>query len=133
MEGTLDITSSFICVFVVCILFLMILLASAIRIVPEYRRLAVYRLGRYLGEKGPGVVVLIPVVDRGIHIDIRDSVKKAQAYQNVFGIIGETSTFVHNDGEVEFDGKIWNAISSNPIPPGTRVRLKKVVFEIEAF
>lgn len=37
--------------------------ASAIRLVPESERLAVYRLGRYIGEKGPGLVFVIPVID----------------------------------------------------------------------
>jgi regulator of protease activity HflC (stomatin/prohibitin superfamily) len=41
-----------------------ILLASAIRVVPEYMRLVVFRLGRCVGSKGPGIVFLIPVVDR---------------------------------------------------------------------
>lgn len=39
------------------------LITSAIRVVPETQRLAVYRLGRYIGEKGPGLVFVIPVVD----------------------------------------------------------------------
>ncbi len=42
-----------------------ILLASAIRMVPEYMRLVVFRLGRCIGAKGPGIVFLIPIVDRG--------------------------------------------------------------------
>ncbi|MCF6278441.1 MAG: SPFH/Band 7/PHB domain protein [Anaerolineales bacterium] len=52
------------------------LLASAIRIIPEYQRLVVFRLGRSLGEKGPGVVFLIPVVDRGIRVDLREQVRE---------------------------------------------------------
>ena len=42
------------------------LIASAIRIVPEYQRLVVFRLGRCMGSRGPGIVLLIPVVDRAV-------------------------------------------------------------------
>lgn len=47
-------------------------LTLAIRIVPEYQRLVVLRLGRYIGERGPGLVLLIPFVDRGIRVDLRE-------------------------------------------------------------
>jgi regulator of protease activity HflC (stomatin/prohibitin superfamily) len=52
------------------------LLASAIRIVPEYMRLVVFRLGRCVGAKGPGIVILIPIVDRGISVDLREQVRE---------------------------------------------------------
>jgi regulator of protease activity HflC (stomatin/prohibitin superfamily) len=53
-----------------------IILASAIRIVPEYVRLVVFRLGRCIGAKGPGIVFLIPVVDRGVAVDLREQVRE---------------------------------------------------------
>ena len=53
-----------------------ILLASAIRIVPEYERLVVFRLGRCIGAKGPGIVLLIPVIDRGRKVDLREQVRE---------------------------------------------------------
>lgn len=49
-----------------------IVLGSAIRIVPEYQRLVVFRLGRALGAKGPGLVLLIPFIDRGERVDLRE-------------------------------------------------------------
>jgi regulator of protease activity HflC (stomatin/prohibitin superfamily) len=52
------------------------LLASAIRVVPEYQRLVVFRLGRCVGEKGPGIVLLIPVVDRAARVDLREQVRE---------------------------------------------------------
>lgn len=51
------------------------LIASAIRIVPEYQRLVVFRLGRAIGARGPGLVLLIPVVDRGVTVDLREQVR----------------------------------------------------------
>ncbi len=53
-----------------------VFLASAIRIVPEYQRLVVFRLGRCVGAKGPGVVLLIPVVDRAVKVDLREQVRE---------------------------------------------------------
>ncbi len=53
-----------------------ILLASAIRIVNEYVRLVVFRLGRCIGSKGPGIVFLIPIVDRGVSVDLREQVRE---------------------------------------------------------
>jgi regulator of protease activity HflC (stomatin/prohibitin superfamily) len=52
------------------------LLVTAIRIVPEYQRLVVFRLGRCVGARGPGVVFLIPVVDRGVKVDLREQVRE---------------------------------------------------------
>lgn len=57
------------------ILIALALLVTAIRIVPEYQRLVVFRLGRCIGERGPGVVILIPVVDRGVRVDLREQVR----------------------------------------------------------
>ncbi|MFW6201254.1 MAG: SPFH domain-containing protein [Gemmatimonadota bacterium] len=53
-------------------LFVLVLLFMAIRIVPEYQRLVVFRLGRLIGERGPGLVLLIPFIDRGVRVDLRE-------------------------------------------------------------
>ena len=52
------------------------LVASAIRIIPEYQRLVVFRLGRCVGEKGPGLIFLIPIVDRAARVDLREQVRE---------------------------------------------------------
>jgi regulator of protease activity HflC (stomatin/prohibitin superfamily) len=49
-----------------------IILSAAIKIVREYQRLVVFRLGRAIGEKGPGIVFLIPTVDRPVWVDLRE-------------------------------------------------------------
>jgi regulator of protease activity HflC (stomatin/prohibitin superfamily) len=51
-------------------------LATAIRIVQEYERLVVFRLGRCVGERGPGLVLLIPFVERGVKVDLREQVRE---------------------------------------------------------
>ena len=53
------------------IIVLIALLFSAVRIAREYERGVVFRLGRLLRAKGPGVILLIPIVDRMIKIDLR--------------------------------------------------------------
>src|SRR5512139_166113 len=58
------------------IILAIVLLASAIRIVPEYMRLVVFRLGRCVGPKGPGIVILIPIVDRASKVDLREQVRE---------------------------------------------------------
>jgi len=47
------------------------LLAAAIRILREYERGVVFRLGRLIGAKGPGLILLIPVIDRMVRVDLR--------------------------------------------------------------
>jgi regulator of protease activity HflC (stomatin/prohibitin superfamily) len=56
----------------ILILGAVVLLGMAVRIVPEYQRLVVFRLGRVLGAKGPGLVLLIPWIDRGSRADLRE-------------------------------------------------------------
>ena len=71
-----QITTTMLCVvaFVVVVLFLF--LPNAIRIVNEYQRLVVFRLGRCVGTKGPGLVLLIPVIDRPVKADLREQVRE---------------------------------------------------------
>ncbi len=52
------------------------LLGSMIRVVPEYQRLVVFRLGKVVGAKGPGLVLLIPIVDRAVTVDLREQFRE---------------------------------------------------------
>ena len=49
-----------------------IILVNSIRIIREYKRLVVFRLGRSIGQRGPGIVFLIPIVDQAISVDLRE-------------------------------------------------------------
>lgn len=51
-------------------------IASAIKIIPEYQRLVVFRMGRCVGAKGPGIVILIPIIDRSVRADLREQVRE---------------------------------------------------------
>jgi len=55
----------------VLVLFVIILLASAIRILREYERGVIFRLGRLIAQKGPGLIILIPIIDRMVRVDLR--------------------------------------------------------------
>lgn len=70
------VTSSAVCLVGAILVIGLIFLANAIRIVPEYQRLVVFRLGRSIGPKGPGIVLLIPVIDRAIKVDLREQVRE---------------------------------------------------------
>jgi regulator of protease activity HflC (stomatin/prohibitin superfamily) len=52
------------------LLIAVILLTSAVKIIPEYQRGVVFRLGRLVGAKGPGLVLIVPFVDRMVRTDL---------------------------------------------------------------
>jgi regulator of protease activity HflC (stomatin/prohibitin superfamily) len=108
----------------------MAFLSASIRIVPEYKRLDVYRLGRYLGEKGPGLVLLLPFIDRGIMKDLGDA--NPTPSRRLVGVVGETQTTVFNDGKVLLGtSEVWDAVSQKPISAGQRVRVVRMILEVE--
>jgi len=55
----------------IIITFVVLILASAIRILREYERAVVFRLGRLIEAKGPGLILLIPFVDRMVRVSLR--------------------------------------------------------------
>jgi regulator of protease activity HflC (stomatin/prohibitin superfamily) len=63
--------TSTIAVLVAIFIVVFVLLPTAVRITREYERGVIFRLGRVLSAKGPGVILLIPVVDRMVRIDLR--------------------------------------------------------------
>jgi regulator of protease activity HflC (stomatin/prohibitin superfamily) len=60
-----------IAVIAVIALFVVIILASAIRVLRESERGVIFRLGRLIAQKGPGLILLIPVIDRMVRVDLR--------------------------------------------------------------
>ncbi len=57
-------------------LLVFVMLLQIIRVVPEYERLVVFRLGRVIGAKGPGLVILLPFVDRAVKVDLREQFRE---------------------------------------------------------
>jgi regulator of protease activity HflC (stomatin/prohibitin superfamily) len=58
-------------ILVIIIAFVIFILANAIRILKEYERGVIFRLGRLIDTKGPGLIFLIPIVDRLIKVSLR--------------------------------------------------------------
>src|SRR5262249_54532275 len=55
----------------ILVFFVVILLAASIRVLREYERGVIFRLGRLIAQKGPGLILLIPVIDRMVRVDLR--------------------------------------------------------------
>jgi regulator of protease activity HflC (stomatin/prohibitin superfamily) len=66
MPGTLDNA-----LFAIPIIFLVLVLLSAIRVLREYERAVVFQLGRFWKVKGPGIVLVIPVIQQAVKVDLR--------------------------------------------------------------
>ncbi len=71
MEGGLI---TLICVLGIAIVFGVVFISAMVRIVREYERLVVFRLGRCIGVKGPGIVFLLPFIDLAQTVDLRETV-----------------------------------------------------------
>jgi len=67
MNGLLELLS----VLIIPIIFVLTLISAAVKVVQEYERGVIFRLGRLVGAKGPGLFFIIPIVDRMVKIDLR--------------------------------------------------------------
>ncbi len=57
--------------YIFLLVFFIFIIASAIRVLNEYERGVIFRLGRCIGVKGPGLILLIPIVDRMVKVSLR--------------------------------------------------------------
>jgi len=87
------------------LILLLIVLGAAIRIIPEYQRLVVFRLGRVLGAKGPGLVILVPFVDRGVRVDLRE----------IYFDVPPQSAFTRDNASVSVDFFVYMKVV-DPMP-----------------
>jgi regulator of protease activity HflC (stomatin/prohibitin superfamily) len=71
LQVTSDTAASIILIFIFLII-IIAFLRSAIKIIREYERILVFRLGRAIGVKGPGVVLVMPIIDKTSKIDLRE-------------------------------------------------------------
>lgn len=56
---------------IVIVVFVVLFIASAIRILREYERGVIFRLGRVINAKGPGLIILIPIIDKMVKVSLR--------------------------------------------------------------
>ncbi|MDA0364593.1 MAG: SPFH/Band 7/PHB domain protein [Chloroflexi bacterium] len=54
-----------------------------ISVIKQYERAVIFRLGRYAGTRGPGLVILIPFIDRGVRVDMRERVLDEPAQSSI--------------------------------------------------
>ena len=62
------------------VIILIFILARALKIVREEQRLAIFRLGRLFTIAGPGLVLLLPVVDKGVKLNLQENIPGWQGY-----------------------------------------------------
>lgn len=63
---------------IVIVFFALIILSNAIKILREYERGVVFRLGRLIAQKGPGLIFLIPIIDKMVRVSLRTVVPAKQ-------------------------------------------------------
>jgi len=80
------------------VLILILLLASAIRILREYERGVVFTLGRFTGVKGPGLIILIPGIQKMVRVDLRTIVLDVPTQD----VISHDNVSVHVNAVVYF-------------------------------
>ena len=57
--------------FIIPVIFVVMLISAAVKVVQEYERGVIFRLGRLVGAKGPGLFFIIPIIDRMVKVDLR--------------------------------------------------------------
>lgn len=80
------------------VIFLVIFLAAAIRILREYQRAVVFTLGRFTGIKGPGLIILIPFIQQMVRVDLRTIVLDVPTQD----VISHDNVSVHVNAVVYF-------------------------------
>jgi regulator of protease activity HflC (stomatin/prohibitin superfamily) len=55
----------------VIVFFVLVILANSLRIIREYERGVVFRLGRYVGNRGPGLIILVPFIEKMVKVSLR--------------------------------------------------------------
>jgi regulator of protease activity HflC (stomatin/prohibitin superfamily) len=63
--------TSTIAIIVVAVILVIMILSAAIKVFPEYQRGVIFRLGRLIQPKGPGLFLIIPVIDKVVRVDLR--------------------------------------------------------------
>ena len=73
----MEVATLIFCLVLIGLVVVILAATNIIRIVPEYQRLVVFRLGRVNQKpKGPGIVILIPIIDKAIKVDLREQIRE---------------------------------------------------------
>ncbi|MEM2023101.1 MAG: SPFH domain-containing protein [Archaeoglobaceae archaeon] len=102
------------------VLILLIFLASAIKIVKEYERGVIFRLGRLVGARGPGLFFIIPIIESIFVVDLRTITYDVPLYTFIFEPNGLFySSHIEYDGNLEGKAEII-------LPPNSTVNSEDV-------
>lgn len=71
------------CVGFFLVLFLLVILSMALKIVREYQRLVVFRLGKCVGQRGPGLILLWPFIENAVWVDLRENFLEVPAQSTI--------------------------------------------------
>ena len=82
------------CVGIIIVVVAVVVLVATVRVVPEYQRLVVLRLGRVTGPKGPGLVLLLPFVDQPKTVDLREQIREVP-HQTSITSVASNEGFSH--------------------------------------
>ena len=102
----------------VVLVLLVLLVRLAIRIVREYQRIVLFRLGRSLGTRGPGLVLIIPVVDRPVLVDLREQYLEIPRQTAITADNSANSSYAY-DGLLTTALKPGSSAYVNIMPTGT--------------
>ena len=101
-----------------------LLLAPGLRVVPAYQRLVVFRLGRIIGQKGPGIVILIPILDRAVKVELREQEQQFQS--GALNTKDDTNVIV----DLILRYKVVDPLKSVIVVADLRVSLREAVTQI---
>jgi hypothetical protein len=89
------------------------------------------RLNQALGKWG-GQATQLEITEITLPPEAQEATRRGRTRQAaLLGSVGEAKSPVYTEGSVEMYGETWNATSQRPIPPGKKVRVSRVVLEVE--
>jgi regulator of protease activity HflC (stomatin/prohibitin superfamily) len=92
----------------IIVLAVLVILPMAIKIVTEFERGVIFRLGRLVGAKGPGLFLIIPFIDRMVKVDLRVITMDVPSQE----VITRDNVTVRVNAVVYFSGMCWGSPSS---------------------
>lgn len=131
MDSIFSVANVLLCFTFGSVLAALLLLTMSIKVIPEHKRISVQRLGRHLGYRGPGIVLLIPLIDRGAVVNATDLLAHDQQFSGLQGKTGTAVGLIDSRGTVEIDGLEFPAASETLIPHGAMVRVKGIQLIVE--
>jgi regulator of protease activity HflC (stomatin/prohibitin superfamily) len=65
---------------IILLILAIVILAASIKILKEYERMVIFRLGRFVNTQGPGLILLVPGIDKGVKVNLKE---KIPGWQNL--------------------------------------------------